>query len=62
DELLPGARHLDDTANISEAVQQSRFGKELWKYFLMAAFILLFVEMLLARTGARKEYQEQVLD
>ncbi|MCB0316025.1 MAG: hypothetical protein KDH84_22695, partial [Calditrichaeota bacterium] len=60
DELLPGARHLGDTANISEAVQQSRFGKELWKYFLMAAFILLFVEMLLARTGARKEYETEM--
>ena len=57
---LPRAHVFKGTENIAEQVQKSRFGKELWKYFLIIAFILLLVEMALARTGSKKEFAESV--
>lgn len=56
--LFPGSALLNSTENIAAEVQNRRFGKELWKHFLIAAFILLIAEMILARTGAKKEYTE----
>ena len=35
-------------------ILQARFGSELWRYFLFAAFILALVEMTIARS-AKKE-------
>lgn len=55
-ELLPGGNLLENSGNLAAEVQNRRFGKELWRHFLIAAFILLIIEMLLARTGAKKEY------
>ncbi|MGH1364806.1 MAG: vWA domain-containing protein [Calditrichia bacterium] len=43
-----------------ESVRNSRFGKELWRHFLIAAFILLLLEMLIARTGSKREYESMV--
>lgn len=57
-EILPAVNYLGSIGGIAAEVQKNRFGKELWKYFLIAAFILLGVEMILARTGAKKEYAE----
>ncbi len=53
--MLPASNFLDATRNLVEAVRNNRFGKELWKYFLIAAFILLLIEMIVARTGTKKE-------
>lgn len=57
-EILPTVNYLGNLGNLAAGVQKNRFGKELWKYFLIAAFMLLGVEMVLARTGAKKEYAE----
>lgn len=56
-EWLPGSMNLNAGEEMLTQIQQNRFGKELWQPFLIAAIILLLVEMLLARTGARKEFQ-----
>lgn len=40
--------------NPSEIILQSRFGSELWKYFLFAAIILALIEMAIAR-NTKKE-------
>jgi len=44
----------EDPANV---ILQARFGSELWRYFLIAAFILALVEMTIARS-AKKELTE----
>lgn len=53
-ELLPGVAVFDGEGGLAEAVQQSRFGRELWQPLLLAAFLLLLVEMAVARTGRRE--------
>ena len=35
-------------------ILQARFGSELWRYFLIAAFLLALIEMTIARS-AKKE-------
>jgi hypothetical protein len=55
-DLLPGTNYLNSFENIAVEVQNRRFGKELWKHFLIAAFILLIIEMIIARTGAKQEF------
>ncbi len=40
--------------NPSEVVLQSRFGSELWKYFLIAALILALIEMTVARNSKKE--------
>ena len=40
---------IDKESNIVEKVMQSRFGSELWRYFLLIAIILALVEMTIAR-------------
>ncbi len=40
---------IDNTGLISEKLNESRFGRELWKYFAAFALILLLTEMLLFR-------------
>jgi hypothetical protein len=57
-ELFPGSNFIENPDNLAAEVQNRRFGKELWRHFLIAAFILLIIEMLLARTGAKKEYAD----
>ncbi|HOJ07994.1 MAG: VWA domain-containing protein [Ignavibacteriota bacterium] len=42
--------------NISEKIMQARFGSELWRYFLLTAIILAFVEMTIAR-NTKKELE-----
>jgi hypothetical protein len=58
-DLLPGANYLNSLENMANEVQNRRFGEELWKHFLIAAFILLILEMILARTGAKKEFSAE---
>ncbi|MEJ2614324.1 MAG: hypothetical protein P8Z35_05175, partial [Ignavibacteriaceae bacterium] len=41
----------DDPAKI---IMQSRFGSELWKYFLLIALILALIEMIIARSAKRE--------
>ena len=40
---------LESNSNISQEIHAHRYGKELWKYLAIGAFILLIVEMLLFR-------------
>lgn len=54
--LIPNTNVIDDFNKASEIILQSRFGKELWKHFLFLAIILLLVEMIIARTGSKKEF------
>lgn len=43
--------------NPSEIILQARFGSELWRYFLIASFVLALVEMAISR-AAKKELVE----
>lgn len=52
-ELLPEAKYIGNTENISEIIQENRYGKELWKHFLFIALLLLGIEMVVARTSAK---------
>jgi len=40
--------------NPAEVVLQARFGSELWKYALLAAVILAFIEMAVARSSKKE--------
>ena len=40
--------------NPTEVVLQSRFGSELWKYFLLAALILALIEMTIAKNSKKE--------
>ncbi len=46
---------LERTGNLQNTIYSQRFGKELWKYFAVAALILLIVEMLLYREKGEEE-------
>lgn len=39
--------------NFSAAIYQSRFGSELWRYFLIAAMLLAVIEMLISRSAKK---------
>lgn len=41
--------YIDETHHIKEEVLITRYGRELWKYFIAAALILLLFEMIIAR-------------
>jgi hypothetical protein len=47
---------IDKNSNILEKITQSRFGSELWRYFLLFAIILALVEMTIAR-NAKKDLE-----
>lgn len=40
---------MNKDENVNEVVLSARFGSELWKHFLLAALLLAFVEMMVAR-------------
>lgn len=44
---------ITDNAETAEILTQSRFGRELWKWFMVAALILIVLEMLLFREQAK---------
>ena len=46
-----GVGKQDDPAKI---IMQSRFGSELWKYFLFIALILALIEMIIARSSKKE--------
>lgn len=43
-------RSLDNPDNLGHSVLETRFGMELWKYFVMLALIVAVIELLVART------------
>ncbi len=47
---------IDVGSNISEKILQARFGSELWRYFVLVALILAFIEMTIAR-NTKKELE-----
>ncbi len=48
---LGGQLHiLKESANVETVIREGRYGRELWKLFLMLALGLLIAEMLIART------------
>ncbi len=53
--IFPWMHWFPPEGNISEAVEKTRFGKELWPYLLGLVLLLLLVEMILGYTGSRKE-------
>ncbi len=61
-EWLPAVTYFSPGENLAELVQKSRFGKELWKSFLIAALILLVLEMVIARTSGKIEAAERIVD
>lgn len=54
--ILSNLLIIADRSAAEQLILQSRFGKELWKHFLLIAIILLFLEMVIARTGSKKEF------
>ncbi|HEX2867352.1 MAG TPA: BatA domain-containing protein [Ignavibacteriales bacterium] len=44
---------LDANENYTREIQQARFGSELWRFFLMLAFVLALVEMLVSRSAKK---------
>ncbi|HEX2961177.1 MAG TPA: BatA domain-containing protein [Ignavibacteriales bacterium] len=44
---------LDVNENYTREIQQARFGSELWRFFLMLAFVLALVEMLVSRSAKK---------
>lgn len=44
---------LDDDRNISEQIYNSRFGTELWKYFIIAALFFALIEMFVAKSSKK---------
>ncbi|MBI3585821.1 MAG: VWA domain-containing protein [Ignavibacteriales bacterium] len=46
--------HIQQPQEMQRVVLQSRFGVELWKYFLIAALIVTLIEMLVARVSKRE--------
>lgn len=54
--IFPGGYWISPDKSIAGAIEQSRFGIELWPYLLLSVLLLLLIEMLLAFTGSRKEY------
>jgi hypothetical protein len=47
-------REIQPGSDLGTSVRQARFGRELWKEFLLAALILLIIESLLGRTSPPK--------
>jgi hypothetical protein len=45
---------VHETADLERGVLESRFGVELWKYFLMLALAVAIIEQLIARTSKRE--------
>lgn len=48
---------LEEDRNISEQIFNSRFGTELWKYFIIAALFLALIEMFVAKSS-RKDVEQ----
>jgi hypothetical protein len=44
---------LDVNENYTHKIQQARFGSELWRYFLLLAFVLALAEMLISRSAKK---------
>jgi len=49
---------ITDINILEQTVQESRFGKELWKEMIVLALVLLFAEMFLAKSKRNKNYEE----
>lgn len=47
-------RMMDGSDDLNRAVMESRFGKELWKYFVTFALLLAIIELFVARTWKRE--------
>jgi hypothetical protein len=50
-------KEIQADANLTQVLQQSRYGIEIWKYLLFIALVLIFIEMLLA-----KDTKKQIAD
>ncbi len=50
---------LEETQTVGKAVEQSRYGVELWKHFLGLALILALIEMAIGREpkGADRQFE-----
>jgi len=46
---FPNAEELPDNTDLAGFITEKRFGRELWHYFIIAAVLLLALEMLIAR-------------
>ena len=47
-------KEVEEPQDLQRTVLQSRFGIELWKYFLLAALIIALAEMIVARTSKQE--------
>lgn len=53
--IFPDGIWIDPAQDVHAEIEKSRFGVELWSYFLIAAIILLFCEMVISYTASRKQ-------
>ena len=49
--------YIDPSDDYQEEIKQARFGTELWKYFLIAAFIVALIEMFVSK-NSKKDFAE----
>ncbi len=54
--FFPDGYLLNDNQPLDVQVKQYRSGKELWRYFVGLALLLLLLEMVISRTGSKREY------
>jgi uncharacterized membrane protein len=45
--------HIKNNEDPSKVIMQSRYGSELWKYFLLAALLTAIIEMIIARSSRK---------
>lgn len=50
---------LDDSRSFSNQIYNSRFGTELWKYFIIAALFFALIEMLIAKSSKKDVEQNK---
>jgi hypothetical protein len=53
------ATELEATQTLDKAIEQSRYGVELWKHFLALALVLALIEMAIGREPHRADQQDE---
>jgi len=56
--FVPELKWIPLDADLVQSIETSRFGRELWPYFLGLAFLLLLLEMGLGYTGSRRQARQ----
>ncbi|OGB66862.1 MAG: hypothetical protein A2Y94_15435 [Caldithrix sp. RBG_13_44_9] len=52
---FPGALWIDPSRDVTTEIEKSRYGLELWSYFIVLAILLIFCEMIISYTTSKKQ-------